>query len=476
MYKSKILKIVVLMIIVGIVASFSLFGCKVEAEEATEEVTEETIEEVTEETIEEEAEEEEVAEEAPKLGTEGLTYWIDKAGITPSGELTIYSYKDEGVTEWKIAQKYAETYPDVTINWVGTPYTDYANKILLECQTGTQAFDVFWCNSFWSTTFHDYLEDVTDRIPEELRNDISPGIISCIAYKDAWYGAPIFISTGSVVYNKDMLKQAGYDTPPTTWDEFFKCAEDLVIDKDNDGIPEVHGYTGLVGEPGYFLMYPVFLESVGGHFWNKDEENPQPMFNSDEGKRALQILKRLYMSDFSDPVMLTADDMSTRRSIASGKVAMGIECVGSVDSVVRNDFPENEGMLGWSVVPSDPGYDSWSFDGSMGFAMSKGANIDAALGYILFYSSPEMQKFMTEDYGFPSARISLAEDEEYVADYPFVPTAVEQVKNTDKYIAENVGMVQGSFFPIFENYFMGKINEETALSQMEDAFNEAWEE
>ncbi|MCD4669980.1 MAG: extracellular solute-binding protein, partial [Actinomycetia bacterium] len=410
--------------------------------------------------------------------TEGATYWVEKAGITPSGELTIYSYKDEGVTEWLIAEKFMEAYPDVTVNWISIPGAEYAAKIALECETNTAAFDCFWSYPAWTTQFAQYLEDITNRIPKELKDDVLPSVIASTGYNGSWFGIPLFDNIMSICYNKDILAEAGYDKPPETWDEFFECAEACTTDEDNDGIPEIYGLGHTVnGVFGYFNSFGYILGSVGGSFWNNDADNPQAMFNTAEGIRTLQILKKTFMSDFSDPVMATGDSVAVRRLLASGLAAMGIAVPGSIDAIAGADFPENIGKFDHSLSPYDPGYESTSTGGGMGFVIRKGGNVDAALAYTLFYSSPEMQKFMTKDYGFPPTRASLGVDEEFIAEYPFVLAAAEQSKyKAIRYFEANASIMQDTLFPIFESYLGGNIDEQAALDKLEEAFYAAWEE
>jgi arabinogalactan oligomer / maltooligosaccharide transport system substrate-binding protein len=474
--KNSVYKIFVLAICVVFVFSFSLVSCKKEAA-PEEEVAEEEAAPAEEE--EAAPAEEEEAEEAPALGTEGLTYWIDKAGITPSGDLTIYSYKDEGVTEWEIAQRYAETYPDVKINWVSIPGAEFASKIAVELETNTAAFDCFWSFAAWTTQFQSFLADVTDRIPGELKDDILEGIVPATAVDDVWHGAPLFTGMYGNIYNKDILEQAGYEKPPETWDEYFKCAEACTIDEDGDGTPEIHGIASghALGWFGSFPFFVVVIKSVGGGFWNYDRDNPQATFNNDKGLRALEILKQHYSSSFSDPAMATADEVGLRTAIASGKAAMGLHSIGSVEAITASDFPENVGKFDYTLYPYDPGCDSYSINGSMGFSIRNDGNVDAALGYVLFYLSPEMQKFMTKDYGFPTSRNSLVNDEEYVAEFTYVPAAVEQAKHGgERYTEENMALMQDLIYPILDNYVNGVTDAETTLSKMEDAFYEAWEE
>ena len=473
--KKILISIIVLIVCISFI--FLLPACKKEAvEETTAAATEaETTAAATEaETTAAEA----TAAEEFVLGMESNTYWVEKAGLTPKGELKIYSYKDEGVAEWKIAKKFEEAYPDVKIIWITIPGADYVNKLQLECETDTLGADVFWSFAQINAAVHNYLLDVTDKIPEELKNDIASGAAGATGYGGKWFGAPMFVGMDNgVEYNIEVLKNAGYDKPPATWDEFFKACEATTIDEDKDGVPEIYGYTGIAHPIAKFALLDTIIESVGGRFWNEDQNDPKPLFNDDKGVRLLQIMKKMYKSDFSDPGMASGDDVASRKVLASGKAAMGIQGIGACWGLANSDFPEMIGNIGEALMPSDPGFPSPGQEGSCGFVIGKNANLDAALGFILFYMSPELQKFETREYAFSSARISLGNDAAYVAEFPYIPVMLEQAKvGAHRYVEGNTQALIDSMIPILDNYLNGNIDETACLTQMETVFNEVWAE
>ena len=321
-----------------------------------------------------------------------------------------------------------------------------------------------------------YLEDVTNRIPQELRDDIIDSCKASATVGDKWYGTPMFSSFYLLTYNKDILNQAGYDKPPETWDEFFKCAEAVTIDEGDDGIIDVYGLTSqLVEQWGFKEEFQTILKSVGGEFWNEDRNNPQPLFNNEQGIRALQIFKKINASKFTDPAIASGDDMAVRMSMASRKAAIGIVC--GFEAQVKENFPENIDIFGYSLWPHDPGFDSYAFDGTVGWGIRKGGNVDNALAFCLYTISPEIQKFYTKTWGTPSARISFLQDEEYIEEFPYTMANFEQAKHSQyDYLEKNSSVIESAFFPIFQSLIIGDINEETAISELEEAFNNAWKE
>ncbi len=456
-----------LMVLFIAILTVSGFGCKSESTTGTTAAETTTIDTAAAETT---AVETTVAETTAST-TETADYWVQKAGIKPSGTLTIYSYKDEGVTEWKIAKEFEKMYPEVKINWISIPAGEFVSKLLTEVQTDTAQFDIFWSYAPWTIQFSPFLEDVTSRIPDELKNDILDANISATAFQDKWYGLPLFTSIYSNLYNKDILLKAGYDKPPETWDEYFVAAEKATTDKEVFGL----GYS-LVGNFGYLANFMLILKTVGGEYWNKDFTNSQPLFNNDKGIRALQIMKTIYKSDFSDPAMAGGDETNVVKSLASGNAAMGVASVGWAEGLAATDFKENVGKFAYSLIPHDPGFESASRTGSMGFVIRKGGNVDAALAFDLFYMSTVNQKFVTDDRGLPASRSSLIDDAEYISKYPYAEAALKQAAfPSETYDAENDSIIQEKTFPILEKYLNGGADEQTTLDAIEKEFIAAWQ-
>ena len=182
------------------------------------------------------------------------------------------------------------------------------------------------------------------------------------------------------------------------------------------------------------------------------------------------------MSDFSDPAMATKEFNVCNQSMASGQVAMEWYAIGATQAIINADFPENKDMLGWGPVPHDPGFESYALNGSLGFAVADGDNSDTALAYMLFYSSPEMQKFFVSEYGFVPNRISLKDDADFVSKFPYIPGAIEAAENSVRYTGANEDDLAVKYAPLIERYFDDTITAQELLDEMETIFYESWAE
>jgi multiple sugar transport system substrate-binding protein len=103
----------------------------------------------------------------------------------------------------------------------------------------------------------------------------------------SWAPSPV-----AVYYNKLLLAQAGYDAPPTTWDEMLQMARDVAkLGKDEAG-NQIYGLgisSKKLAGAGYFAL--PFLEAYGGKFVDADGNI---VLNSPENLAAFQEMKALF--------------------------------------------------------------------------------------------------------------------------------------------------------------------------------------
>lgn len=150
------------------------------------------------------------------------------------------------------AKDYEQKNPNVKIEVVGNVNRDK----LLTAITGGQGPDIFlnqWPNiPSWSDVGG--LADLTDYINNDAqfdKNDIMKGAWGVGTYKGRTYGIPFASFSSYIYYNKDILKEAGYEAPPETIEEFTELAIKLTkTDK-----------SGKVTRLGYMPDYP-WLDNV----------------------------------------------------------------------------------------------------------------------------------------------------------------------------------------------------------------------
>lgn len=101
---------------------------------------------------------------------------------------------------------------------------------------------------------------------EDLSDQFYPQLWDTVIYEDEPYGLPYNTDTQVLFYNKDLLEEAGFDEPPSTWKELEEYARELDI-KDGDDFERIG-------------FYPLW--NTGADVWMLNADNGVSWFNDDE--------------------------------------------------------------------------------------------------------------------------------------------------------------------------------------------------
>jgi len=248
--KKLLLWIVILVLSISMIATFSFVGCKKEAEEVA-------------------AEEGAVEEEAVEgLVTIKFTYWgspIEKEAIAANIE------------------KFEEKYSNIKVNAMYIPNEDYITKITAMI-AGNDAPDVgylfetqalAWAEEGKLLNINDFLEKDAELKREDFLGNI-------------WYNWAEGKSLGTntaceaygIYYNRELTDAAGVVVPATaeeawTWDEFVEAAQKLTIDTSgNNALDPAFDYKNIkqygIQFSTWWGVYMNMVFSNGGDYINED--------------------------------------------------------------------------------------------------------------------------------------------------------------------------------------------------------------
>ncbi len=124
-------------------------------------------------------------------------------------------------------------------------------------------------------------EDLNDFFPAFLASDRYP------AFGNKMLSFPFNRSVEVMYYNLDMLKEAGFDGPPATWEEFDQICEAVTKDKDGDGQPDQFCYAISPSAS----TFDLWLFSRGGKPLSDDGKTIA--FNDEVGLEVLTWLRNL---------------------------------------------------------------------------------------------------------------------------------------------------------------------------------------
>lgn len=233
--------------------------------------------------------EEPPAGDLPIIGTGAITY--DPNIPVNNGEEITITLWTWAYVEWieEAMDAYMAIHPNVTVDIVITPWSDYFTRLPVALHAGTGP-DIFMPHIQYTSILRPNMAPYSlggisnEDLLTDFRtagNHISDGEIY-------WIDQGIIMS--AIIYNKDMWADAGLtdDDIPITWDELIEVAQLLTEFNDNGDI-EVQGFSpnGAV----FDLWKDLVLQQ--GHFLF-NAEGTAPHINTPAGIAASQLIYDMY--------------------------------------------------------------------------------------------------------------------------------------------------------------------------------------
>lgn len=264
------------------------------------------------------------------------------AALTPlafSQTLTLathYPPENVAVLEPCFAQYAEETGVQVVHQQV--PYGDYLQTILT-ARLGGQAPDILHVYSIWAAQLVN--NGILATPPTETLSFIEEtyvaNTVDAVTIQDQVWGIPTEVSNYLLVYNKELLQEAGYDAPPSTWEELLEVAEATTV-RDAQGRLVRAGYafgptTANVVHPYLTLLYSKGVELFTEDFSATNLTTPEAI-------EALEQQAQLFEAGVADPSV-------PLESFQAGDVAMTIQAVwieGGYQEVFGDAFEDTVGV------------------------------------------------------------------------------------------------------------------------------------
>lgn len=183
--------------------------------------------------------------------TEGTTAASDPAttiGSDPAtGTVTLWAMGTEGELLPDFLETFEEANPDVTVEVTAIPWDSAHSKIQTAIAGGTTP-DMAMMGTTWMADFADSFATVPDDLDT---SGFFEGPLDSTMSDDRAVGVPWYVDTRVLYYRSDLAEQAGWSTPPTSWDELYQMASDLQAKTDAD----------------YGIRFPSSTDSFQGSLW-----------------------------------------------------------------------------------------------------------------------------------------------------------------------------------------------------------------
>jgi multiple sugar transport system substrate-binding protein len=152
----------------------------------------------------------------------------------------------EGEVAAELVQDFLRERPDIRVEVQKLPWTA-AHEKLLTAYAGETLPDLCSLGNTWIPEFTALnaltpLDDLARASQAIALDDYFPGILDSNRVEGPLFGIPWYVDTNVLYYRRDLLQQAGFAAPPTTWDEWTQM---------------LAGIKALVGADRYSILLPL---------------------------------------------------------------------------------------------------------------------------------------------------------------------------------------------------------------------------
>ena len=348
---------------------------------------------------------------APYKGTEIKAIFLDRPGYAAAIKLLPQFEKQTGIK----------------VSYETVPYENSRERQVLSFTSGEQLdvvlTDVVWIGEFagngWLEPVTTFTQDAKLADPALKLDGFFPILLESFGGWDKQtYGLPFDNYSGLLFYNKCMLKDAGFDKPPATWDALLKDYAPKLTDKAKDRY--AYALQSRRGETQSADSFMRFLWPFGGSLLNA---NFKSNLNSDASQKGLQF--RQDLMKYMPPGIVDYDHNEAVNALAQGKVAMITEWSAFYGTLAD---PAKSKITDCLAVATEPKGPAGLKPALGGFSLGVNAKSDAkqkaaAWLFIQWVTSEAMAKPYLEAGGV-SGRMSVYKDPDVQKKYPFVQPMV----------------------------------------------------
>ncbi|MFC5468578.1 ABC transporter substrate-binding protein [Cohnella suwonensis] len=309
-------------------------------------------------------------------------------------KLTLWFYfegKDRFDKIKTLTDGFAKQNPNVEIEPVYVPFADFKKRLSVGLAASELPDLVIIDNPDHAAyAAMGLFADITDKIADWPDKDqFFPGPWKSASYEGKQYGVPLGSNNLALFYNEKMLADAGV-TPPQTWDELKVAAKKLT----KDGVTGL-GISAPANEEGTFQFLPWLL-STGANFDSA---------GSAEGTKAFGVLADLIKDGSMSKEVINWTQSDVMKQFAAGKLAMMINGPWQLPELAST-VPDLK--FGLAFVPKDKQFASVL--GGENLGVVNGKNVDEAVAFIKYATSPDVIKPFSQSFGYFPARKDVAAD------------------------------------------------------------------
>ena len=290
----------------------------------------------------------------------------------------------------QIKEKFEGIHYDIEVEIEPVWYVELYDKIVAAMKSGGAEYDVFLVDNVWTPEFVEagWIEDITRYITPQIRKEIFPTAFEAAEYpvgSGKYYGWPWYIDTMYLLYNKNILSEAGFKSPPKTLDELWNQAWAIK----NKGILKNPIVWSWAKKECLICNYIILAALFGGKLIDKAGK---PIFNEGGAVEALKWMDTTIDSGITSWASLAFEESHVSGIFSHGEAAFTLGWLSSYEGV---NAPESlNGACGIAPVPgTDILPEGISVNGAMFHAISSHSkHKNAAIEFVKFWTDLDIQK------------------------------------------------------------------------------------
>ena len=327
----------------------------------------------------------------------------------------------------------------IKLNWVVLPENELRQKITEDVSLGAGKFDIVtigilevknWVNYKWILSLKPFFDKMSEKERKSYDlNDVLKPVRDGLSVNGELYALPFYAETSMIYYRKDLFKKAGLTMPEEpTWDQIYEFAKKL-----ND---PAHGVYGLIlrGLPGWGENMAVFctmINAFGGRWY---DENWNAQFDTPEVRNAFKMYYKL-IHEVCEPGATGVGFTEGLTLMSQGKGAMWYDA--TVGAGLLNDPKQSKvaGKLGYAKAPWEKKHNNgwlWSWALAMESA-TKHSN--EAFKFLTWATSKDYIKLVAEKKGWvnvpPGTRESTYNNPNYKKAANFASIVLKGIESVD---------------------------------------------
>jgi multiple sugar transport system substrate-binding protein len=245
-------------------------------------------------------------------------------GVQAAGNLdfVVWSYSIETIQD--NIKRFEQSNPAISINLADHSWFDY-HDIMATKFTGGNAPDVAYSSDHWLQEWvaAGWLEPIDARCPglAQYKDEWADYAAEGMTLDDKLYGLPYYADLVIFIYNDRMVRAAGFNAPPQSWEELKQQA----LAMKQKGIAEYPINIPMKKDDPWAIEFLYSMVYGDGGSMFDDEDNP--VFN-EAGSEAEQVLAWLAdarnTSKISDPAALEMAEPDVVKAMGAGRHAFTV--------------------------------------------------------------------------------------------------------------------------------------------------------